>query len=1020
MRRTLLIALTLAIAASAARAEEPVAVRVGNHPGFGRVVFDWPAAVGYTVAREGDRILLSFERRGRFETEGISRRLPRPVTSLDAAGTAAEISVITGATLRHYRLGTRIVLDIAPADAARPAASPVRPAPAVPAAASSLAAAPLPLPPPEPPAAAPALAAAPQAGAPAPPRAAVPTAEAPAPVTLADGASPAPAPQAAAARASAEPVRPIESRALVTEAPRPEAQPAPTTPQPAGQAPAVAALAPSGAGPVSLTARAVRNAPHPSVVLPFAATTGFAVLRRGDWVWVVADEARPVDLRPLRADPVFGSAEVAVTPAATVIRVRLPDEAALRLARTERGVRLEVLPEGLPPGNALGAVVREEGGRVGLTVEAPGAAAVVHLSDPDTGERLLIGTLADGEGRVPVGRAYPEFSLMPTLRGVAVLAWSEHVTLRPADNAFALTAGQSMPRGLAITPGQQSVDLSLATRAPTRSFDIPSLSEAALAERLRLLRAETAAAPPLARARPRMMLAETMLALGFGPEAHAMLALAASEDPMAAASPRWAALAGAAALLAGRLDEARAPLSDPRLDGTDEITLWRAWLAEQTGAPAAVTAPKFAAAAPLLPAYPLPLARRIAPAAAEAMLEGGEVEVADALLARLGELPELALARAMLVEARGRIDEALAAYEALDRLRDRRQRVRALARAVELALREGRIGAPEAAARLEPLLYAWRGDAAERALRLRAAELRAQSGDWPGALLLLRETASLFPDRADDIRARLVEAFAALFRDGAADTLPPVEAIALFEENADLLPPGQAGDEMVARLAERLVALDLTARAAVTLRRLMDSQPERGIDRARTGVRLARLKLADRDAAGALEVLDASEPHRPPPALAAERLVLRARAMAARGDSTAARALLARSEDPLALDARAELAAQAGDWKDALAALQLLARRSLPAPGNPLDADQRRLLLRLAVAASLSGDPETLSGLARDHGAAMATGPLSEPFRLLTGGPVRGASDLPRVSAELQLAREMPRILATLATAPRD
>jgi tetratricopeptide (TPR) repeat protein len=1014
MHRPLLLALALALAATAARAEEPVAVRAGSHPGFGRVVFEWPATVGYTVAREGDRVLLSFERPGRFDTEGVRRRLPRQVTSLDAAGTTVAIEVAPGATLRHYRLGTRIVLDVAPADAAPP---PARAAPTV--------AAPLPLPPPLPPPEARALAAAPEPRAPAPPRADLLPSAAPAPAARAVIASPAPLPpaplpQVSPAVASTEPARPLETSAPAPDAPPPAAQAAPAAPPPALPGPAVAAPAPAGTGPVSLAARAVRNAPHPSVVLPFAATTGFAVLRRGDWVWVVADEARPVDLRPLRADPVFGSAEVAVTQAATVIRVRLPDEAAVRLARTERGVRLEVLPEGFPPGNALAAAVREEGGRVGLTVEAPGAAAVVHLSDPDTGERLLIGTLGDGEGRVPVGRAYPEFSLMPTQRGVAVLAWSEHVTLRPADNAFAVTAGQTLPHGLAITPGQQGIDLSLATRAPTRSFDIPSLPETALAERLRLLRAETAAAPPLARARPRMMLAETMLALGFGPEAHAVLALAASEDPVAAATPRWAALAGAAALLAGRTEEARGPLSDPRLDGTDEITLWRAWLAEQTGTPPAVTAPKFAAAAPLLPAYPLPLARRIAPAAAEAMLEGGEVEVAEALLARLGGLPELALARAMLIEARGRIDEALAAYQALDRLRDRRQRVRALARAVEVALREGRIGAPEAAARLEPLLYAWRGDAAERALRLRAAELRAQSGDWSGALVLLRETASLFPDRAGDIRARLGEAFAALFRDGAADTLPPVEAIALFEENADLLPPGQGGDEMVARLAERLVALDLTARAGITLKRLMDSQPERGIDRARTGLRLARLKLADGDAAAALAVLGGSEPHQPPPALATERLVLRARALAASGDPSAARALLARSEEPAALDARAELAAQAGDWAEAVAALKRLARSSLPAPGNPLDGDQRRILLRLAVAASLSGETETLSGLARDHGAAMATGPLSEPFRLLTGGPVRGASDLPRVSAELRLAREMPRILAALATAPRD
>jgi hypothetical protein len=946
--RPLLPVLGLVLAASAAAAE-PVVVRTGSHAAFGRVVFEWPTAVGYSVAREGDLVVLIFERAGRFDTAGLRQRLPRQVTAVDAAGTAATVAVAPGASFRHYRLGSRIVLDVSLPE--RRSAPPVT--------APSPVARALPLP--------------------------------PVPPEVAPGAPP--------LAMAAEPANPVAATPSAA---------APATPNTAAP------------GPVSLAARPVRNAPHPSVVLPFDETTGFAVLRRGDRIWVVADESRPIDLRPLRADPAFSSAEVALTPTATVLRVRLPEKAAIRLARVEHGVRLEALAQGLPPGNALAAAVQEQNGRVGLALEASGAASVVHLSDPDTGERLLIGTLADGEGRVPVGRAYPEFSLVATQRGVAVLAWSEHVTLRPVQGGFTVAAGHSLPQGLAITPGQQGVDLSLATRAPTRSFDIPALAEQALAARLRLLRAETAAAPPLARARPRMMLAETMLALGFGAEAHAVLALAATEDPAAAASPRWAALAGAAALLAGRIEEARAPLTDPRLDGTDEILLWRALLAERSGTPAAITAPQFAAAAALLPAYPLPLVRRLAPPAAEAMLDGGEVDVAAALLARLGDLPELALARAMLIEARGRTGEALAAYAALDRLRDRRQRVRALARAVELDLRDGRIGAPQAAARLEPLLYAWRGDGAERALRLRAAELRAQSGDWSGALVLLRETAALFPDGAEDIHARLGEAFAALFRDGAADTLPPVEAIALFEENADLLPPGRAGDAMVARFAERLVALDLTGRAAVTLRRLMEAKPERGIDRARTGLRLARLTLADGDAAAALAVLAASEPDRPPPALATERRVLRARALAAQGDMAAARALLAEAEEPAALDASADLAAQSGNWADAAAALKLLARALLPPPGGPLDPEQRRILLRLAVAASLAADTDTLAGLARDHAAAMATGPLSEPFRLLTGGPVRGASDLPRVGAELRLAREMPQILARPAAAPPD
>ena len=55
MRHTLLLALPLLLAGHGALADEPVAVRAGSHPNFGRVVFDWPATVGYSVAREGDR-----------------------------------------------------------------------------------------------------------------------------------------------------------------------------------------------------------------------------------------------------------------------------------------------------------------------------------------------------------------------------------------------------------------------------------------------------------------------------------------------------------------------------------------------------------------------------------------------------------------------------------------------------------------------------------------------------------------------------------------------------------------------------------------------------------------------------------------------------------------------------------------------------------------------------------------------------------------------------------------------------
>ena len=57
-------------------------------------------------------------------------------------------------------------------------------------------------------------------------------------------------------------------------------------------------------------------------------------------------------------------------------------------------------------------------------------------------------------------------------------------------------------------------------------------------------------------------------------------------------------------------------------------------------------------------------------------------------------------------------------------------------------------------------------------------------------------------------------AFANLFLKGGADKMPPVEQLALFYDNVDLTPIGADGDEMIRRMADRLVAVDLLGPAA--------------------------------------------------------------------------------------------------------------------------------------------------------------------------------------------------------------
>jgi hypothetical protein len=1004
MRNTLLasclaLPLLLSSAGTEAWAQEAVALRFGVHPTYSRVVFDWATPADYTVTREGDRVRVRFARMPGFDA-AATRRLPPMVERFATEGDSVVITLKPGARVRDFRLGGRIVLDVLPPEDAAPAAAatprtqqaaPQRAAQAQPPSPSQVpvqAAAPasvaqrvaaIPLPPPPPPELPP----------PEPPRPelAVPARE----------AAPPPRPSSQAERPREATAQPQQEAA---QRPAPLLQPVPQR-----------------QGPISLAAAPHRGTEGPAARLPFERDTGVAVLRRGAELWVVFDDPRPVDLAALRNDPVFGKAVLTVGSAATLLRIPAPLPAAARVLPGERGLIVEVLPAGAAASEFVPAEVLDDPSGRRLLLRAANAGRAVHLHDPETGELLIVGTLKAGEARQPVGRAFAEFSLVPTLRGVAIAAQSDHVTMRVQPDGFVLAAGPQHARGLALSPAQLASPDALAGHTLTRAFDLPALPHDALAERVRLLRGEAASAPPLARARPRLALAEAMLALGFGVEARAVLDIAAAEDPVMGATPRWAALAGAASLIAGRLDDARPALKDARLDGTDEITLWRAFLADQEGEPAAATAPLFAASAGLLPSYPDALRTRLGTAAAEAMAAGGEAAAAASLLARLGDPPSLALARALLAEAQGQIGDALAAYEALGAVRDRRMRYRALSRAAELALREGRIGAPEAAAKLEPLLYAWRGDAAERLLRLRAAELRGEGGDWAGALSLLRETEAAFPEHVAEIRPRTAGAFLALFRDGAADALPAAQAVALFEESADLLPTGSAGDAVVARVAERLIALDLTTRASTMLTRLLAAQPEGGLDRARTGLRLAQLRLGDQDAEGALGALATSEAERMPATLAADRLLVRARATAADGRHDEALAMLRGL--PGAAEARVEIAAAKGVWGEVVSALAELAETRLPPPDATLDEPQRRLLVRFAAAAALAGDTATLASLATTRGAQMANGAFAEPFRLLTADPVGGAADLPRLAAEVALARALPRSIAAIGGAPQ-
>ena len=95
----------------------PIRVRVGRHPGFTRLVFDWLDPVGYTVSRDGRSARVRFENPGSIDVQRLDASLPKPefgssASGMDGAQLFLDLTLPENSFLRHFRTGAKIVVDI--------------------------------------------------------------------------------------------------------------------------------------------------------------------------------------------------------------------------------------------------------------------------------------------------------------------------------------------------------------------------------------------------------------------------------------------------------------------------------------------------------------------------------------------------------------------------------------------------------------------------------------------------------------------------------------------------------------------------------------------------------------------------------------------------------------------------------------------------------------------------------------------------------------------------------------------
>lgn len=1029
--------LALSVGADGTHAQGVQSVNARKMKAGGRLVITWQRPVKFSAVASGNRVLVLFDRPLTASLSSVPALLPHLVKSAVKSpdGHAMTLVLSKPHSLRSWRRGKQVVLELTDKAAAAAEKTPEQPKTVVGAS-------------PQPPKQAFVGQSKPKqpVTGKAPPKqsASSPKAAAKPPI---DGQKRAPEkkPTSPSPKQSAQPATPTKLTKPMAEASKPEtsvAKPAPAKADAKAGAKPDATAPPSSSGAKGVTteggttvgagtkekgyapAAADDKAPHvrvvasdgrPALRFQWATEVALAAFRRGRNIWLVFDKQAPFDVDGLRSQ--LGDSVAAIDlvahPKATVVRIAIDAKYGMKLTRDGKAWQVAFVEGFSGPRTNIGIDPQPSaasGGRIFLVTNA--AAQPIALPDPDAGDTLIVVPVTRLGLGVAIARRYTKFALMRTVQGVAVEVFADGTRIRTEKAGIGITnqRGLHLSRRAArslIVPGEAERQKRLFRFVKWLGGPAESFPNAFFSTRQKLQQAITAAKTEPERNARRLALARFYFAHGQASDVLGVLSAIERSDPALARTADVVALRGGSRLLLRQVKTAGRDLFDLRLDASPEVGLWRG-AAAAMGSQWRNADAQFRRADRLLADYPPRIRTQFMLLAAEAAIETGDIDRARALLEALSKTNLDAKGRSLVAFLNGRIlaktgqrKKALELWDDLARKTDGEARVRATLAAAASRMAHGELESKKAIDTFERLRFAWRGGPLEFEINDMLGRIYRKAEQYERSLKAFDRARRYDPDLAKTrkVGARMRRVMADLYVHGKADSLTPLRALSLFHEYADLIPAGPSGDVMIAKLADRLVAVDLLGRAADLLTQQIEKRLK-GAEKARVGARLALVRLLDRKPKDALTALDKTTVADMPADLAAQRRRLRARALGTVGRTADALGILAADQSREADLLRADLNWKAQNWGKAAEVYARLAQK-IPANATSLDEKQSRIVLAWASALALAGDQGGLKALRARFDKPMLGGPYKDAYRIVASELSGGALNYKAIVAKV-------------------
>jgi tetratricopeptide (TPR) repeat protein len=698
-----------------------------------------------------------------------------------------------------------------------------------------------------------------------------------------------PPPTAKAEPAPSEPAKPVAS----TAGPAPAAAPAPSAPA----APAHAAAAHDSPPAAAAAKPAVSNAARPvearrtndglQLTFAFAGPTPAALFRRGEVLWLVLDNTAPFDLAAIRSAGTAAVGDVSRIALANgqAIRIRLSRPQIATLNEEDgsgRSWSVNLADSGRTASQPLTATRNiADPSRASVSVALAGIGQVHRVPDPEAGDTLTVVTALPPPRGFIKRQNFVEFNLLESIHGVVAELKSDDVKVEATADAVLLTR----PGGLTLSSAPESSGDAGAERP---FFDVTQWArdqDGLFVDALDARISATAAAKGDDKLPARLDLARFYMSRGLYPEAKGALDLALSGTKPGQEDA--AAMLGhaAASALMMRPEQALKDVANPAIASTYDAQMWKGVALARQGKWAEARE-KLKSVQFAVTALPLEIQRVVLATAMRASLEVRDYSGAAKLSSDFDLVgvppeikPQVAVMRGWLDEALGREPEALKKYKEAMASPDRQAAAEARLRDIVLRIKREETTPAEALPELERLSVNWRGDDLEVRTQQLLSKIYADAGRYAESLNAARIATQLAPNSEparkaqDDSRAL----FSQIFLGTKGDDLPPIEALAMFYDFRELTPIGRRGDEMIRRLADRLVAVDLLDQASELLQYQVDKRLE-GAARAQVAAKLAMIYLMNRKPDRAIGALHSSRIADLNGELRQQRLLLEARA----------------------------------------------------------------------------------------------------------------------------------------------